>query len=119
MNLRDLKALITLYRLLRVERPHIVDTHTAKAGFLGRLAARLAGVPIVVHTYHGHILQGYYGPVKTWLLRLMERVLARWTDSIIAVSDRVKRDLVAYGVAPAEKIVVVRRVWEELASPEL
>jgi glycosyltransferase involved in cell wall biosynthesis len=107
LNLRDLKALIKLYRLLRVERPHIVDTHTAKAGFLGRLAARLAGVPIVVHTYHGHILQGYYGPVKGWLLRLMERALARWTDSIIAVSDRVKRDLVAYGVAPAEKIAVV------------
>ncbi len=106
-TLRDLRALIKLYRLLRVERPDIVDTHTAKAGFLGRLAARLAGVPVVVHTYHGHLLHGYYNPVTAWLLRLMERALGRWTDCIIAVSDQVKRDLIAYHVAPREKIAVM------------
>ncbi len=104
---RDLKALAALYRLMRLERPHIVHTHTAKAGFLGRLAARLAGVPVVVHTYHGHVLHGYYGPVTEWCLRLMERALARATDCIIAVSDRVKHDLVAYRIAPAEKIAIM------------
>ncbi len=104
---RDVKAFAKLYRLMRRERPHIVHTHTAKAGLLGRLAARLAGVPVVVHTYHGHVLHGYYGPVTTWLLRVMERALARWTDCIIAVSDGVKGDLVAYGIAPSEKITVM------------
>ncbi|MFZ1058678.1 MAG: glycosyltransferase family 4 protein [Candidatus Rokuibacteriota bacterium] len=104
---RDLKALVALYRLIRTERPQIVDTHTAKAGFLGRLAAHLAGVPVVIHTYHGHVLHGYYGPLKTRLLRCMERVLARMTDRIIAVSEQVKRDLVAYGVANPEKITVM------------
>jgi glycosyltransferase involved in cell wall biosynthesis len=104
---RDVKALAKLYRLIRQERPQIVHTHTAKAGSLGRLAARLAGVPIVVHTYHGHVLHGYYSPLKTWLLRRMEQALARLTDCIVAVSEQVKRDLVTYGVAPPEKITII------------
>jgi len=104
---RDFKALLRLYRILRIERPQIVHTHTAKAGFLGRLAARLAGVPILVHTYHGTVLHGYYGPLKTWLLRQMERQLARTTDRLVAVSALGKEDLIAYGVAPSEKISVI------------
>ena len=104
---RDLKALAKLYRLMRRERPHIVHTHTAKAGFLGRVAAQLAGAPVILHTYHGHVLHGYYSPLKTNLLRWMERVLARITDCIVAVSPQVKNDLVAYGVAPADKITVI------------
>lgn len=107
LGLKDLKAFAKLYRLIRRERPHIVDTHTAKAGFLGRLAGRLAGVPIIIHTYHGHVLRGYYGPMKTWLLRRMEQALARLTDCIIAVSEQVKRDLVAYRVATPQKILVM------------
>jgi len=104
---RDIIALVKLYRLIRRQRPHIVHTHTAKAGFLGRLAARLAGVPVVIHTYHGHILHGYYGPLTTAILRIMERILARITDCIIAVSEQVKTELVAYGVAPSGKIRVI------------
>ena len=104
---REVKALVRLYRLLRRERPHIVDTHTTKAGFVGRLAAWLARVPVAVHTFHGHLLHGYYSPRKAQLLRRMERLLARLTDCLIAVSEQVKQDLVTYGVAAAEKILVV------------
>jgi lipopolysaccharide/colanic/teichoic acid biosynthesis glycosyltransferase len=104
---RDLKALIALYRLMRRERPQIVHTHAAKPGVLGRVAARLAGVPVVVHTFHGHILHGYHGPLMSWLLRRMEWMLARLSDRIIAVSEQVKQDLVRYGVAPPEKISVI------------
>jgi glycosyltransferase involved in cell wall biosynthesis len=104
---RDLKALVALYRLLRRERPHIVHTHTAKAGFVGRLAARLAGVPVIVHTYHGHVLHSYYAPRTTWLLRRMERVLGLLTHRIVAVSEQVKRDLADYRVANPEKISVI------------
>ena len=107
LKLRDITALLKLYRLIRHERPDIVCTHTAKAGFLGRLAARLAGVPVVIHTYHGHILRGYYGPITTRVLCIMERMLARITDCIIAVSEQVKTELVAYGVAPSGKIRVI------------
>ena len=104
---RDLKALVKLYFLMRRERPHIVCTETAKAGFLGRLAARLAGVPVIVHTFHGHVLHGYYGPLKNWLMRRMERSLAGFTDRLVAVSEEVKRDLVGYGVAAERKIAVI------------
>ena len=58
--LGDLTAFVSLVRLMRAERPDIVHTHTAKAGFVGRLAAIVAGVPVVVHTYHGHLLHGYF-----------------------------------------------------------
>jgi glycosyltransferase involved in cell wall biosynthesis len=104
---RDGKALWKLYWLMRKERPHIVHTHTAKAGFLGRLAARLAGVPVIVHTFHGHVLHGYYGPVKNEVLRRVEQSLAWSTDRLVTVSEQVKNDLVGYGIAKAEKISVV------------
>jgi len=104
---REMRALVRLYRLMRQERPHVVHTHTAKAGFVGRLAARLARVPVVVHTFHGHVLHGYYGLRKTQLLRRMERGLACLTDCIITVSEHVKRDLVTYGVAAADRIQVI------------
>jgi glycosyltransferase involved in cell wall biosynthesis len=102
-----LKALAKLYRLIKRERPQIVHTHTAKAGFLGRLTAWLAGVPLILHTYHGHVLHGYYSPIKTRLLRWMEKALARITDCIVAVSPQVKNELVAYGVASPDKITVI------------
>jgi glycosyltransferase involved in cell wall biosynthesis len=107
LTVRDVKAVAKLYALIRRYRPHIVHTHTAKAGFLGRVAAHMAGVPIVVHTYHGHVLHGYYGPMKSWLLRRMEQALAGVTDRLVTVSEQVKAELVAHGVARAEKITVI------------
>jgi glycosyltransferase involved in cell wall biosynthesis len=104
---RDLRALVGLCRLMRSFRPHIVHTHTAKAGLLGRLAARVAGVPVVVHTFHGHVLRGYFGPVTTAFYRAVERGLSAWSDVLVAVSDSVKSDLVALGVAPAARIRVI------------
>lgn len=104
---RDGKALWKLYSLMRKERPHIVHTHTAKAGFLGRLAARLSGVPVVVHTFHGHVLHGYYGPVKNQVLRRVEQSLAWATDRLVTVSEQVKADLAGYGIAKADKISVI------------
>jgi glycosyltransferase involved in cell wall biosynthesis len=104
---RDVKALWKLYSLICKERPHIVHTHTAKAGFLGRLAAWLAGVPVVIHTFHGHVLHGYYGPVKNELLRRLEQSLGWVTDRLVTVSEQVKNDLIGYGIAKADKISVV------------
>lgn len=105
--LSDLRALLGLRRLLRAWRPAVVHTHTAKAGLLGRLAARAAGVPVVVHTYHGHVLQGYFSPTASQLLRRVERALGRLAHALVAVSAAVRDDLVAYGVAPAETIRVI------------
>lgn len=61
----DLVALLKLYRVLRAADPRIVHTHTAKAGALGRVAAVLARVPVRIHTYHGHVFEGYFGPAVT------------------------------------------------------
>lgn len=105
---RDLVALKKIYGLIRREKPTIVHTHTAKAGTLGRLAARLAGVPIVVHTFHGHVLTGYFGRLRSWSYTVTERILARVTNRIVTVGDRVKEDLAELGVAPREKIRVIR-----------
>jgi glycosyltransferase involved in cell wall biosynthesis len=105
--LQDLRALFGLLRLMRAWRPAIVHTHTAKAGLLGRLAARAAGVPTVVHTYHGHVLRGYFSPAKTAFFRLLETRLAAAADALVAVSESVRQDLVGLGIAPAGKIRVI------------
>jgi glycosyltransferase involved in cell wall biosynthesis len=109
--LRDLVATVRLARLIRKERPQILHTHTAKAGTVGRVAAILAGSrrpPIVVHTFHGHVLRGYFGPLRSRFFRLLERWLATRTTALIAVSPQVRDDLVALGVAPKERFVVIR-----------
>ncbi|MGH2933917.1 MAG: glycosyltransferase family 4 protein [Gaiellaceae bacterium] len=109
--IRDLRAIVRLAQLIRRERPTILHTHTAKAGAVGRIAALLARdarPPIVVHTFHGHVLRGYFGRVTTLGFRTLERLLARTTTALIAVSPEVRDDLVALHVAPASKFTVVR-----------
>jgi glycosyltransferase involved in cell wall biosynthesis len=109
--LRDLVATVKLARLIRKERPRILHTHTAKAGTVGRVAALLAGSrrpPIIVHTFHGHVLRGYFGPLRSLFFRLLERWLARHTTALVAVSPQVRDDLVALGVAPRERFAVIR-----------
>ena len=103
----DVVAMARIRRLIRDVRPDIVETHTTKAGIVGRLAARLEGSPVVVHVYHGHVLKGHYGAIKTWLARCAERVLARTSDRLIAVSARVKDDLVQFKVASPDRITIV------------
>ena len=81
---RDVRALLGLVRVVRRLHPAIVHTHTSKAGVLGRAAARIARVPVVVHSPHGHLFYGYYGPVRTRLIIWVERWAATWADSGIA-----------------------------------
>lgn len=103
----DLIALWRLYRLIRAARPTIVQTHTAKAGALGRIAARLAGVPIVIHTYHGHVMSGYFPEHVSFAIRVVERMLARITDAIVVLADQQKFDLVdRFRIASKHKVTV-------------
>jgi glycosyltransferase involved in cell wall biosynthesis len=107
---RDASAVRALRRILRERRPHVLHTHTAKAGTTGRVAARLAGrarPAAVLHTFHGHVLSGYFSPRRERVFRAIERVLARGTSTLIAVSDEVRDELVAFGVAPAERFAIV------------
>jgi glycosyltransferase involved in cell wall biosynthesis len=105
----DLRALQALVKEVRRFRPDIVHTHTAKAGMLGRLAAVLAGRPrpIVVHTYHGHVLEGYFGTAKNAFYRGLERGLARVSDTLIGVSQTTVDDLVRLRIAPRARFRVV------------
>jgi glycosyltransferase involved in cell wall biosynthesis len=106
---RDLRALGALVRIVRRFRPDIVHTHTAKAGFLGRQAALIASrpAPILVHTYHGHVLEGYFGPVKSGLYRRLEHRLACSTDRLIGVSQATVDDLVRLGIAARDRFQVI------------
>ena len=117
--LSDLRAGWQLFRLMRRFRPSIVHTHTAKAGLLGRVAAFLAGAPVVVHTFHGHVLRGYFGPLGTAALGLTEKLLARATSALVAVSGSVRQELVDLGIASADKIRVIPLglELEALAAP--
>ncbi len=106
--LRDIKAFFTIFRILKKEKPDIVHTHTAKAGFIGRLAAFAGGVPLCVHTFHGHSLEGYFNNAKNKIFTFIERTLGRITDLIIAVSEEQKKVLVsAHRIASGNKIEVV------------
>lgn len=105
---KDLVALVKLYRLIRGSRVDLVHTHTSKAGILGRLAARLAGVRRVVHTPHGHyFVGGYAGRALTRLFVRLERWAARFTDRIVGLTEQEIRDHVARGIGRPEQFVVI------------
>jgi len=104
----DAMALWNLVHELRKFRPHIVHTHTAKAGTLGRIAARILGVPIVVHTFHGHVLDGYFSPLLNRTFLTIERALGRMTDAVITLSPGQQSDITSkFGVAPSHKVHVI------------
>ncbi len=104
----NVRALFDLYRLIRIVRPAIVHLHLAKARGLGGIAAKLAGVPVVIETMHGHLLRGYFGPVKARLVLAIERAIGRWmVDAVVALSDEQRQDLLSWRIAQPEKIHVV------------
>lgn len=103
----DLVALFKLWRLVRQIRPHIVHTHMAKAGTVGRLAAVLGGVPAIFHTFHGHVFHSYFGRAKTRFIVSVERLLARRTDRIITVGERQREEIARFHIAPSDKLVAI------------
>ena len=112
--LRDIVAWRAVVRLLRERQPAIVHTHTSKAGTVGRLAAIWHNLGRgerrcrLVHTFDGHVFDGYFGPVGSRLIIWTERALARWTDAIVAVAPRQRDDLVGrYGIGSSSRVVVV------------
>ena len=98
--LNDVRTLLRLYREFKTARPAIVHTHMAKAGMLGRVAAALynatrgaAPRARVIHTYHGHVLEGYFSPLMTTVFITLERLLARVSDRLVAISPAIEREL--------------------------
>lgn len=106
--LRDLRTIWTLYRLMRRYKPDVVHTHTAKAGFTGRVAAWLAGVPVIVHTFHGHVFRGYFSPTKTRVFLLIERLAARMSDAVITLTEALKREIAdEFQVTSRDRVIVL------------
>lgn len=103
----DPLAFWRLWREIRKSRPDIVHTHSSKAGFLGRLAARIAGVPHIVHTPHGHIFHAYFSGAATGAFIALERMAARWTDRIITLSDEEARDHLQHQIGRPEQFITI------------
>jgi len=104
----DLTALFTIIKEIRRFKPDVIHTHTAKAGVVGRVASILSGHrSIRVHTFHGHLLNGYFGAGKTKLVILIEKFLALFTNQLLAVGTKVKDDLLAVGIGSQSKFGVM------------
>jgi glycosyltransferase involved in cell wall biosynthesis len=100
----DIKAFIALVREIRSFKPHVIHTHTAKAGFLGRIASIVSLQPAIrVHTFHGHLLNGYFGTFKRSLVVIAEKFLALFTHQLLAVGDKVRQDLLNAGIGSKDK----------------
>ena len=106
--LQDLKAYYRIKQIIREFKPDIVHTHAAKAGALGRLAAYSCGVPVVLHTFHGHVFHSYFGKFKTSIYKNIERFLGSHSHAIIAISEKQKQELSQeHKIAAPEKIKVI------------
>ena len=100
----DVKVFISLIKEIRRFKPHVIHTHTAKAGFLGRIASIISLHPSIrVHTFHGHLLNGYFGSFKRRLVIIAEQVLAIFTHELLAVGDKVRQDLLGVGIGKPSK----------------
>ena len=104
----DVLTLIILVREIRRLKPHIIHTHTFKAGFLGRVASLISfQKSIRVHTYHGHLLDSYFGYFKRYILIFLERLLSIFTHQLVAVGEKVKLDLLGVGIGTSKKFIVI------------
>lgn len=105
---KDLKALFLIIREIRSFKPDVIHTHTAKAGVLGRIAA-IISYPRAkrVHTFHGHLLHGYFDSRKVKLVVLLEKMLGVFTYKLIAIGNVVKRDLLDAGIGNENKFEVI------------
>jgi glycosyltransferase involved in cell wall biosynthesis len=106
--LDDWRAFRKLCRLISNFKPDIVHTHAAKAGALGRIAAKYCGVPVIVHTYHGHVFEGYFTGVKNTLVKMIERLLGKITTAIITISPQQLYQIAEkHRIAPMRKMHVI------------
>jgi glycosyltransferase involved in cell wall biosynthesis len=104
----DRAAYRKIKQVIEEFQPDIVHTHAAKAGALGRKAAKACGVPIIVHTFHGHVFHSYFGTAKTWIYKVIERRLAKISTGIVAISPIQKEELSSiHQICPAHKIKVI------------
>ena len=104
----DYMAYRKLRYIIHKFKPDIVHTHASKAGALGRMAAKNEGVPLILHTFHGHVFHSYFGKAQTYFYKTVEKKLASYTDRIIAISDKQKAELTEeHGICNPDKVEVI------------
>lgn len=104
----DISALLQIIKIIREFKPNFIHTHTAKAGVLGRIAGLLANRNAkLIHTYHGHLLTGYFSPIKTKFIILVERILAKFSFKLICVGSKVRDDLLKVKIGDSSKYVII------------
>jgi len=109
----DLLAFLRIVRILRMEQPDLVHTHAAKAGTLGRVAATLMRVPVRVHTYHGHVFHGYFGPLQTRIWLAIERTLNKISTRTVVISESQSEELIEkYKVVSRQKVCTIRNGYD-------
>jgi glycosyltransferase involved in cell wall biosynthesis len=117
--IKDIISLLKIYRIIKLEKPDIVHTHTAKAGFLGRFVVMLYNLNhcfhinsdrskiIVFHTYHGNVLSGYFGKIKSSVFIYIEKFLSRFTTNIICITKLQKQEIISFGITKPEHVVTI------------
>ncbi len=106
---QDWIAYHKIKKIIKDFKPDIVHTHASKAGALGRLAAHNSGVPVILHTFHGHVFDAYFGSTQANVYKMVERVMAKYSSKIIAISDNQKDDLVnKYRICPDDKVEIIK-----------
>ena len=103
----DFRAVVSLIRLIRAEKPDIVYTHTSKAGIVGRIAARIARVKVIIHEPHGHIFTGYYGKFKSSIFVGLERWFGRYANRLVMLTENERTDHLHYRIAPEDKFITI------------
>jgi glycosyltransferase involved in cell wall biosynthesis len=106
----DIRAFMELRRIIKEHKPDLINTHTSKAGVLGRIAAIsiLSGKPALVHTYHGHLLYGYFGKLKIKIIITIEKFLAQFSSTLIVSGERVRNELLDVGIGTKSKFVLIK-----------
>jgi len=107
--IKDLKSFFKIKKIIKEFKPDIVHTHASKSGALGRLAAITSRVPIIVHTFHGHVFHSYFGNLKTKFYIFLERYLAKKSSAIIAISNLQRKELInEFEICPESKTYTIQ-----------
>jgi glycosyltransferase involved in cell wall biosynthesis len=116
--LSDLNALLSIVKEIRKFKPDVIHTHTAKAGVIGRIASLASGQKSIrVHSFHGHLLNGYFGSFKTRLVILIEKLFALFTHQLLADGTNIKNDLLRVGIGNEKKFAVMSPGLQLKGSP--
>jgi glycosyltransferase involved in cell wall biosynthesis len=102
--IKDVRTLFSLIWLIIKEKPDVVHTHSSKGGILGRLAAKITGVPHIIHTPHGHVFYGHFGAFASWVFLWIEKIFSGFTDRMVALTDGEKDDYINLSVCSPEKL---------------